>query len=544
MRYCRKVRADVMAELTAHFEDGLKDCKTDDEKEQRAEKLISEFGDVKLLGVLLRRAKKRCRPLWRIALARACQTIVILFVCLILYVVWFLTGKPAITTDYVAELNRIVRPSADESLNAAPLYDKAAELYAKLPVDSFDLLRKKYDEVTPEEKKLIEKFIVDNSKALELVIAATQKPYYWRKYSNRKEEFGMMGILLPNLAEFRRLARSLRWRAQLSAEQGRYEDAFSDIKSCYRMGKHLKGNKFLIEQLVGIAIEALAVRTLNDILGRYEMNSAMLATLQKDCEQMVAGEDFVVNFEAEKLCMYDEIQRCFTEDRFGGGHIYPRRLMALSDIGDLTDQASPSFLHATIFEVVSSPKAWPVALKALFTHPNKHQTREMVDRLYVFWDEMARKTPAQIRAENIDLEKQVMEIVKGNILLQILTPALGRISELSHRNKVGVQTTVTILALLRYKKDKASYPENLDGLMSAGYLKQLPIDLYSNKPLAYKRTDDDFTLYSFGADFDDGGAPSKWGEGTDGGDQVFWPVETYQQRQKRKEGSETLRKKR
>jgi len=138
-----------------------------------------------------------------------------------------------------------------------------------------------------------------------------------------------------------------------------------------------------------------------------------------------------------------------------------------------------------------------------------------------------------------------MEIVKGNILLQILTPALGRIGELSHRNKVGVRTTVTILALLRYKKDKASYPENLDGLMSAGYLKQLPVDLYSNKPLAYKRTDDDFTLYSFGADFDDdGGAPSKWGEDTDGGDQLFWPVETYRQRQKRKEASQTLRKKR
>ena len=41
----------------------------------------------------------------------------------------------------------------------------------------------------------------------------------------------------------------------------------------------------------------------------------------------------------------------------------------------------------------------------------------------------------------------------------------------------------------------------------------------------YKRTDESFVLYSFGSDFDDdGGKPSKWGHGDEGGDQVFWPV--------------------
>src|SRR4030043_208410 len=72
MRYRKKVRRDVQAELEAHFEDELKDCKTD---EQKARQLISEFGDVKLLAVLLRRAKKRCRPLWRKAVVRSFQAV-------------------------------------------------------------------------------------------------------------------------------------------------------------------------------------------------------------------------------------------------------------------------------------------------------------------------------------------------------------------------------------------------------------------------------------------------------------------------------------
>ena len=41
MRYRRKVRADVAAELAAHFEDALKDCKTDEERNRTAKKLIA-----------------------------------------------------------------------------------------------------------------------------------------------------------------------------------------------------------------------------------------------------------------------------------------------------------------------------------------------------------------------------------------------------------------------------------------------------------------------------------------------------------------------
>jgi len=80
MRYRKKVRAEVMTELAAHFEDELKDRKTDEEKEKKAQQLIEQFGDAKLLGILLRRAKKRCRPLWRTIVARTFQTVGIIFV--------------------------------------------------------------------------------------------------------------------------------------------------------------------------------------------------------------------------------------------------------------------------------------------------------------------------------------------------------------------------------------------------------------------------------------------------------------------------------
>ncbi|MHC4534707.1 MAG: hypothetical protein ACYS6K_12205, partial [Planctomycetota bacterium] len=131
MRYHKEVRTEVMAELAEHFEDELKDCEKDEDKEQKAKELIAEFGDAKLLAVLLRRAKKRCRPLWRTVVARTFQTVGALILCFIVYAVWFSTGKPTISVDYLALLNQLNRPEVHDKDNAWPHYEKAMALYVE-----------------------------------------------------------------------------------------------------------------------------------------------------------------------------------------------------------------------------------------------------------------------------------------------------------------------------------------------------------------------------------------------------------------------------
>jgi hypothetical protein len=523
MRYRRKVGEEVEVELTAHFEDELKGCKADDEREQKAKELVGGFGDVKMLAVLLRRAKKRCRPLWRTVVARAFQTVGVLFICLVLYIVWFLTGKPVVSRDYIAEFNNLVRPVADESLNSAPLYNKAIKVFEELPDDISEALGRKYSEVTEEDKQLVGKWLTDNDEVFELVIAGTRKPYYWQHYEGED----MLSVLLSHLPKYRRLAFSLRWRSRLHAENGQYEEAFNDIKTCYRLGRHVKGTKLvLIEQLVGIAIEAIAVENLRSILSEHQIDAAVLATLQKDFEQILASEDFRMSFEGEKMFVYDEIQRCFTEDRFGGGHLYLTRIGQISSLGD---EPVPT-TQDMIFETLSSPEGWARAVKVLFFHPNKQQTREAADRFYAYCDQFAQKTPAQIRAEGIDGGKEVMKIVEDNVFLSILTPALGRAARIGHRQRTNVEATITILALQRYKADKDSFPDDLQELITAGYLRRKPIDVYSGKPLVYRKTDESFILYSIGENFEDDGGkrdPDRKGKlrmWDNDADAIFWPV--------------------
>ncbi|MCH8119291.1 MAG: ankyrin repeat domain-containing protein [Planctomycetes bacterium] len=138
-----------------------------------------------------------------------------------------------------------------------------------------------------------------------------------------------------------------------------------------------------------------------------------------------------------------------------------------------------------------------------------------------YYDTMAAKTPWQLHNE------QTQSTTRDNPLIDL--GLMAKIIEIESRIRADEQALITTLALLRYNAESDGYPGALSQLVSAGYIKELPIDPFSNKPFVYKRTRDSFTLYSFGADFDDdGGLHSKWGRGDEGGDQVFWPLERTQ----------------
>ena len=166
----------------------------------------------------------------------------------------------------------------------------------------------------------------------------------------------------------------------------------------------------------------------------------------------------------------------------------------------------------------------------LFVHPDKQQTLRAAQQVYDYWETLKVKTPAQIRAEGINPEKEAMEIIKGNLLLEELVPVLDRITEIVHRHKVNVEATPAIITILRYYRDTGDYPKDMEQLISGGYLRQLPLDVYSDKPLVYRKTGDSFILYSVGENFEDDGGklgtdrkgrPRMWDQD---GDSVFWPV--------------------
>jgi hypothetical protein len=509
MRYRRKVRAEVMAELAAHFEDELKDCTTDEEKEQRAKQLIEQFGDVKLLGVLLRRAKKRCRPLWRKALVRSFQVLGIIFSYLLICFSPLIMGKPTVTVNYVDWLNEVVRAGRDEADNARPYYEKAIDVCVEMP-DWLSKSKVKWPtDFNDVEINGLTRWLDDNKQTFELIKKAVELPYYWNDYkspfSKSETSFLLANVsnVMKPLTGYRKLAYLLKWQIRFQAYLGNIDTALKDCLAMQKLSSHMQGKGLLIEQLVGISIEALGQSGILDVLSRNgDIAPDSLRRFQQQLEQLSTLAD-VISFEAEKVFFYDLVQRTFTDDGQGSGRVLLKGLPLVAD-----NWKSYVFYFLTM------------------NLPDRQEVIGRIDKFYEQADSAMHKTPLRLHKEGFNLSQ-----VDDNLLLGVLTPAFDRVIELSSRLKVSRWALVAIVAIMRYEKEKGQYPESLNELITSGYLKELPTDPYSDKPLVYKKTDDNFVLYSVGLNFkDDGGEVFRDEKGrvrkwADKGDWVFWPAQ-------------------
>jgi len=697
MRYRENVRSEVLAELISHFEDGLIDCKTDQEKEQAAQRLITEFGDVKLLAVLLRRAKKRCRPLWRTVVVRTFQTIGVLILCFIIYAVWFSTGRPTISVDYLSLIDQINRPEVPDEDNAWPHYEKAMALYVepdqrvlkltgrsrrefkrrlyfsdldkdkqdkihewlkenesfwenldlpqkqligrcfqeglvpfpfpsysgkypsgrywafdtavedilhrielRLESGRFDpmleyeyemmmemerqfrpkplrgdidlipdaaldseviawfgahsreeleiiekgievgaikewvnsppvIVKSLFDFLLPFEKKLIVKWTLDNEAVWQEFVAGSSKSYCHREYHYHDggiDRF-LWSISTSHLNRVKILSRLGIWRSRFNIKQGRIQQSIDDCLAVAMAGSHWQGNGTLIEQLVGLAICRLAYEEIFHILATQRLSVVELEHLQHQLLQLFPQGYPLIDMEGERLAFLDVVQRSFTDGGPGGGHLIPQKKGFLVDMYE---------------EIVEITEDIPVGERFLgsaaltsvcLLHAGRDETVAMGEQIYNQQARIVRMSPYERHVGNLRSGDDILSTVHKYryFLLHYLIPAAERCSDLAYRGKALHEATVAILALKRWRLEKNEYPAGLDDLVSAGFLKELPMDPYSDKPLVYKKTDDNFILYSLGCDFkDDGGKivekrgdVQKWGTHDDG-DAVFWPV--------------------
>ncbi|OHB55487.1 MAG: hypothetical protein A2173_03280 [Planctomycetes bacterium RBG_13_44_8b] len=670
MKYRRKVQQDVQAELAAHFEDELKSCTTTDEKEQKARKLVAEFGDVETLAILLRRAKKRCRPLWRTVVARTFQTIGILILCFAIYTIWFLTGKPAITVDYLSLLNDMSRPQVRDEDNAWPHYQKAINLYVEpvrigvveellsyrnspsrldkvlkftdlnkdeqaktiqwikenqkywdnltaeqkavvlkcfqfnsvpvfkkastpryitfnemttyiidaikqselvmdfiyanarigtgLPKDAGfpdfeltdwtkynkippnfleavsvavlnewmkrynDLPKSAYSAITDTEYEYLSTWMKSNEAAWQEFVTGSLKSYCYKEYSYKsdKESRSLFDVVMPHLNNLKRLARFGILHCHVNLKEGKIQQALEDCLAVARAGSHWQRRGTIVEQLVGIAISALSYNEIINIAGRYNLSANELKHVQQQLSEIYAEGYPLVNLEFEKLAFQDIVQHVFTDRGHGGGHLVPKKW-------------SQWIYNENDFEMWKDIGLFtPFSTAISMVHVGRDETLAKANEFFDRSIEIAKITPYERHISKIENSERVLFTLPRYryFLIHNFAPALDRVSEIMYRCKTTHEATVTILALKRWKLENNEYPERLDKLTAVNYLKELPIDPFSNKPLVYKRMGNDFILYSFSYNFtDDGGEPGKDAYGQvrpwrDNGDMIFWPV--------------------
>jgi len=270
---------------------------------------------------------------------------------------------------------------------------------------------------------------------------------------------------MPHLSTKRQLAFALQARAKLSAEDGDITSAVDDINTLYKFGAHVADGPKPLVE----KLVGIAVKSLPIRVAFNILDKKMVdANLMKSLE-----------------------------DRF-------KQLV--------TDYSEP-------FDIRSEKMCLQEQIE---TDPKYRFFKPYLNSTIEYYDKIVTKNPWQ-------LHNETQSINEDNPLIETAGSAMPKVIELEYRIRTDEQALITTLAVLRYNADKGRYPAELSELVSAGYIKELPKDPFSDKPLVYKQTRQGFTLYSFGGDFDDdGGLHSKWGLGEGGGDQVFWPLEQSQ----------------
>ena len=510
MWYRRKARRDVRAELTAHFEDAVRDCATAEEKERRVRELIEEFGDARLLAVLCHRAKKRCRPLWLKALLRSGQGLGLALLYCVLCALPLSLGRPTIRVNYAEWLSNHWRPQTPGVENAKVYYDKAAELYVE-PAQGLEekmwLRRWSSFGYSDSDAQSIDQWLTANQAAFGSLRQGANTPHYWPIYEGNDStplEFSVVRDDLNIDQRLRGVAFAFKQQIIREAHQNQVAQALDDCLVLRRVGRHLQNKGGLNLQLGGIAIEHLGYDGITALLQRPDLSAAALERIQK---KLVAGCDLqrqVISLDGQKALWDGIIQRGFTDDGRGGGHALPQGIPYT--VGD--------WRHNLLNTL-------------RFHYPDRRETVAAVERYFRRVQEGLNELPnAERRTESSDLAQASML----NLMLSLIEQTNEHVVQLAWRLKTHEVGVITLLAIQRYFRANGSYPDNLGQLVEHGFLKEPLQDPFGRGALTYRKTDKGFLLYSWGANRqDDGGQlgtdshgqPRMW---ADNGDWVFWPA--------------------
>lgn len=507
-------RLDIARELAAHFADGL-------ESGRAADQLITDFGNPSRAAKLIRRSKLRGRPLWwrscnHAARAFAAVTLILLVAYLVLAYRYYF-GRPTLTHNYAAELNAPVLATPVDQ-RAWPVYIQAAKALG--PTPQFILDGKSWPTragdpawdaaaahlaAHPEAVPTIRRAAA--MQTLGFIYRNTSDPDYQRALEVRDPDYRfdpttespmenpfMIGILLPYLGEFRNMSRILQFDIAASAAAGDHARIVADLEAMLGIAAHCLQSGLLIDTQVGIAIAEVAAQAALRNLPLLT-DDELSATAHRFAA--FAGGRIRITPDSEVKMFDDLIQRFFTDDGHGDGHIIQGNLKQLRiDFGLSEDEVRRLSRFKTLFRsAMVSSRAQLMAqhdqilatVRADEALPLwKHDQRSNVWGLgdlydknlnFMFPFESLFQDPSQT-FQRLFIDRDLFEAERGALL--------------------------AACAIESYHRAHHAWPADLSTLVPA-LLPSLPVDPFDGKPLRYKVSADGPLLYSIGVDQVDGG---------------------------------------
>lgn len=517
-RLWRLEKVDVARELIAHFADGQA-------AGTPTEELLETFGDERQVAKLIRRAKKRQSPMpWHVfAWARLC--LLTFFGVYVLAALYLAAGSPSVTTDYMAKLNA---KAADVPAKEAawPIYREALhEMGYSQHAGKHGFTIKESarpgDQGWPEKLAFIQEH-TDNLRDVRRAASLPRLGYRVRfdtapgdevifepsdmsGYTYKGPHPPLIGALLPHLGPMRALTRLLSADTLRAAEAGEGETAQANIIAMLGIARQADEHALLINGLVRLSLQKLAYRRVQDVLIQTPelWSDDQLRTVAHSIAAIeTTPEDW---YNSERLWFYDYLQRAYTDDGHGGGHITSQGLddSAMYDSGGLIStppSATRSVVIAAGLPIASVLIAPREDMRAMY---DSLMDQAIVDSRKPLWLDDNTQTVEQ-RVQR--MQASTREGIRYSPII-IFFPSITAVSR-TLQTQEGYRDGVLVgIALELYRREHGDWPDALSAL-SPTYLPSIPVDRLTGAPVKYQVKDAGPVVYSVGVDGDDdGGRP-------------------------------------
>lgn len=301
----------------------------------------------------------------------------------------------------------------------------------------------------------------------------------------------MFDVLLPELGAIRAVARANAFRMRLALADGN-EREFLEAAHDNRFVAKVASQEFLIGVLVGYAVDSLTMQEIRLALIEHHLSADTLRELDGIVRSCTFRDDIRFAFKAERLGQQDMIQRLFTDDGHGNGHIAPN-----PNVGSVFSDS-----------VVAAPKGGLATLASFVIADRKENEAAFDDFRDSAVDQISKANVVDV---DFDFNTLLDKYSKFQYpFVHLLAPAIGRATASAFTLEAEANATRIMLALELYRQAKGADAPTLDALVPE-FLPAVPPDTISGMPWVYKvlPTPDEhgrrYLLYSVGTDKQDNG---------------------------------------
>lgn len=332
---------------------------------------------------------------------------------------------------------------------------------------------------------------------------------------------------LPYLAPTRQLARWLAVSAYYRAAHGDYAGSCRDLERILGMANLVSRGGVLINHLVTIACDAIAVDTARTIAIRHPLP---VPVLREMAQAFLAADDeaepFVEAMRAEALPVINTVPDAYrgglislgySHSPSKGERLAERCVLALAPLAGSTPRATTANIRACYQHFVA------VAEKPYATVMKEGGYGVFTNALFA-----PRRGPFTLIFRTRD--------PLGFMLASMLLPALDRANEKAALRDAMLRGMALFFAIQAYERERGALPETLDQLVP-DYLPRVPLDPFDDTPFRYRRSGvpglppEAWAVYSIGGDLvDDGGTAHSVGTPTDKvgpNPDIVWPSQDY-----------------